>query len=59
VDRRRPQILIHDGTILEDVVTAAKLTRNEINAALREQGCSSVEKVRWAILENNGRSPSR
>jgi uncharacterized membrane protein YcaP (DUF421 family) len=50
----RPQVLIHDGKLFEDVMKASKLTRHELQAALRQAGCTCVEDVRSAILENNG-----
>ena len=50
----RPQVLIHDGKLFEDVMKGAKLTRHELQAALRQSGCTCVEDVRSAILENNG-----
>ena len=50
----RPQILIHNGTLFEDVVAGARLTHHELNAALRRGGCSCVEEVHSAILENSG-----
>ena len=50
----RPQILIHNGKLFEDVMLRAQLTHHELNAALRRSGCSSVAEVHSAILENNG-----
>ncbi len=50
----RPQILIHNGTLFEDVMAKAQLTHHELNAALRRAGAASVAEVRSAILENNG-----
>ncbi len=50
----RPQVLIHNGTLFEDVMARAKLTHHELNAALRQAGCASPEEVQSAILENNG-----
>jgi uncharacterized membrane protein YcaP (DUF421 family) len=50
----RPQVLIHDGKLFEDVMARAQLTRHELQAALRQAGCTCVEEVRSAILENNG-----
>jgi len=50
----RPQVLIHDGRLFEDVMARAQLTRHELNSALRQAGCTCVEEVRSAILENNG-----
>jgi uncharacterized membrane protein YcaP (DUF421 family) len=50
----RPEILIHDGRLYEDVLARTQLTRHEVNAALRQAGCSCMEEVHTAILENNG-----
>jgi uncharacterized membrane protein YcaP (DUF421 family) len=50
----RPQILIHNGKLFEDVVAKAHLTHHELNAALRQAGCSCIEEVHAAILENRG-----
>jgi len=46
----RPQVLIHNGKLFEEVMAKAKLTHHELNTALRE----GIEEVRSAILENNG-----
>jgi len=50
----RPQVLIHNGRLYEDVMKSAKLTHHELDAALRQSGCACVEDVRMAFLENNG-----
>lgn len=50
----RPQILIHDGRLYDDVMAKAQLTHHELDAALRQSGCVSVGEVQSAILENNG-----
>ena len=50
----RPQVLIHNGQLYDEALKSAKMTRHELNAALRQSGCESVEEVRTAILENNG-----
>jgi uncharacterized membrane protein YcaP (DUF421 family) len=50
----RPQILIHNGKVFEDVVASAHLTHHELNSALRLAGCSCIEEVHTAILENSG-----
>jgi uncharacterized membrane protein YcaP (DUF421 family) len=50
----RPQILIHNGQLYDQVMRAAKLTRHELNSALRQSGCECVEDVHTAVLENNG-----
>jgi uncharacterized membrane protein YcaP (DUF421 family) len=50
----RPQLLIHNGKLYDQVLHDAKLTRHELNSALRQAGCDSVDEVRLAVLENNG-----
>ena len=50
----RPQVLIHDGKLSEDVMASARLTHHELHAALRRAGCAHVEEVQLAMLENNG-----
>jgi uncharacterized membrane protein YcaP (DUF421 family) len=50
----RPQLLVHNGQLFEDVLRSAKLTHHELNAALRRGGCACVDDVHSAILENNG-----
>lgn len=49
-----PLVLIHNGVLIEAVMAKAQLTHHELNAALRQAGCASVEEVHSAILENNG-----
>ena len=50
----RPQLLIHNGQLFEDVLASAQLTHHELQAALRQSGCTSVNEVRCAMLETNG-----
>jgi len=50
----RPQVIIHNGKVFEDVMRSAKLTHHELSAALRRSGCTCAEEVQMAILENNG-----
>jgi uncharacterized membrane protein YcaP (DUF421 family) len=50
----RPQVLIHNGCLYEDVLRKALITRHELDAALRAHGASCVDHVRFAVLENNG-----
>ncbi|HEV8267263.1 MAG TPA: YetF domain-containing protein [Thermoanaerobaculia bacterium] len=50
----RPEVLIHNGKLFEDVMARAKLTHHELNSALRQAGCACVQEVHSAILENNG-----
>jgi len=50
----RPQVLVHNGRIYGDVLRRSQLTRNELDAAIRSAGCTAVDNVHVAILENNG-----
>jgi uncharacterized membrane protein YcaP (DUF421 family) len=50
----RPVILVHDGHIDPLALNEVKMTRHELEAALRAQGCAGPEEVRFAVLENNG-----
>jgi len=50
----RPQVLIHNGRVFEDVMKHANLTHHELNASLRNAGCSCPAEVHMAVLENNG-----
>jgi|SRR5436305_3238378 len=50
----RPEVLIHNGKLFEDVLKRAQLTRHELNASLRQAGCTCIEEVHTDVLENNG-----
>ena len=50
----RPQIIVHNGKVFEDVMARAQLTHHELQAALRQAGYSCIEEVGTAVLENNG-----
>lgn len=50
----QPQILIHNGQLFQAVMAKALLTHHELQAALRAAGCTEVEEVKLAVLENNG-----
>jgi uncharacterized membrane protein YcaP (DUF421 family) len=50
-----PIVLIEEGEVIEGNLRRQRLTREEIGAAARLNGISSIEDVRWGILETNGR----
>jgi uncharacterized membrane protein YcaP (DUF421 family) len=50
----RPQLLIHNGKVFNDVIAKMHLTHHELEAALREAGCSCADDVHAAFLENSG-----
>ena len=50
-----PIVLVEDGEVIEPNLRRQRLTREEIGAEARLEGISSIEDVRWAILETDGR----
>jgi uncharacterized membrane protein YcaP (DUF421 family) len=49
-----PRILVRNGRVCKDVLVREQITHSELIEALRREGCSSLTKVRYAILENDG-----
>jgi uncharacterized membrane protein YcaP (DUF421 family) len=49
-----PIVLVEDGELIAANLRRQRLTREEIGAEARLEGISSLEDVRWAILETNG-----
>ena len=50
----RPQVIIHNGKLFEDVMDELRLTRLELDSTLRKAGFFEIKDVKLAILENNG-----
>jgi uncharacterized membrane protein YcaP (DUF421 family) len=50
-----PIVLVEDGEVIEPNLRRQRLTQEEIGAEARLEGIASIEDVRWAILETNGR----
>lgn len=50
----RPQILIKDGMLFENVISDAGITHEEINGAMRQHACNDIKHIHLAILETNG-----
>jgi uncharacterized membrane protein YcaP (DUF421 family) len=49
-----PRILVRHGQICDDVMRSEQITRAELMEALRREGCSSLENIRFAVLETDG-----
>ena len=49
-----PRTLIHNGVLDEAVMRSELLTHHELAAALRSAGCTGIEHIHVATLENNG-----
>jgi len=50
----KPKILVRNGHVCKEVLAREQITHSELVEALRREGCSSLTKVRYAILENDG-----
>ncbi|MET1027762.1 MAG: YetF domain-containing protein [Dongiaceae bacterium] len=50
----QPRVLISDSHVYHAVMVQEGITRDELMAALRKNGCDSVDQVRLAVLETNG-----
>jgi uncharacterized membrane protein YcaP (DUF421 family) len=50
----RPRVLVRNGTVDRDAMAREQVTRAELREALRREGCTSLSRVRYAILENDG-----
>lgn len=49
-----PRILVRDGKVFEQVLRDTNITHDELDGALRQNGCSDAREVHLAILETNG-----
>ncbi len=49
-----PVILVHNRQIIESNLRGARLTEEDLQAAIRKRGYSSLEDVRLAVLEVDG-----
>lgn len=51
----RPVVLIDNGSVVERNLRRERLTVGEVEAEARQQQIASLGRVRWAVLERNGR----
>ena len=49
-----PRVLVRHGHVYKDVLAREQITQKELLEALRREGCTSLTKVRYAVLENDG-----
>jgi uncharacterized membrane protein YcaP (DUF421 family) len=54
VTEGEPIILIHDGHVIDANLRRERLTRNDLEEEARQQQLTSLDQVRWAILEDGG-----
>ena len=50
-----PIVLVHDGKVIERNLRRERLTRDEVAEEARQQQIASLEDVRIAVLETNGK----
>jgi uncharacterized membrane protein YcaP (DUF421 family) len=51
----KPTLLIADGGVLEGNLRRERMTVEELRAEARQQSIGSLEEIRYAVLESNGR----
>ncbi len=49
-----PVLIARDGKLLEAVLKRELVTRADVEAAMRQQGCLQIQDVAMAVLEING-----
>jgi len=50
----KPEVLIHNGKLYEDILSKEKISHEELKAILRNSGVSTIEEVRFAVIESTG-----
>ncbi len=50
-----PLVVVEDGRVIERNLRRERMTVAEIRAEARQQQITSLDDVRWAVLESNGR----
>jgi uncharacterized membrane protein YcaP (DUF421 family) len=50
----RPQLIVHNGKVVDGSLERAGMTHNDLMAGLRACGVGSIQQVHAAVLENNG-----
>lgn len=51
--KAEPSVLVSDGELLHDTLRRERVNQDEVFAAIRENGLSSLEEVQWIILETD------
>jgi len=52
--KNEPRLMVYEGKLLPDALRAERVTEEEIEAALRQQGMADLEDVGAAVLETDG-----
>jgi uncharacterized membrane protein YcaP (DUF421 family) len=51
----QPLIVVQDGHVLEDNLRKERMTVEELLVEARLQQIASLDEIKWAVLESNGR----
>jgi uncharacterized membrane protein YcaP (DUF421 family) len=51
----QPLIVVQDGEVIESNLRKERMTVNELLAEARLQQIASLDEIKWAVLESNGR----
>ena len=51
----QPMIVVQDGEVIESNLRKERMTVDELLAEARQQQISSLDEVRWAVLESSGK----
>lgn len=51
----QPMIVVQDGQVIEPNLRKERMTVDELLAEARQQQLGSLDDVRWAVLESNGK----
>ena len=51
----QPLIVVQDGEVIESNLRKERMTVDELLAEARQQQIGSLDEVRWAVLESNGK----
>lgn len=52
--RSEPALLVRDGEVLPQALKRQRLTRDELDSAIRNSGASGLEDVAMVVLESDG-----
>lgn len=52
--KNEPRLMVYEGKLLPEALRAERVTEEEIEAALRQQGMADLEDVGAAVLETDG-----
>ncbi len=50
----KPTIVIHKGHVKKDELSRLRLSHDDLNQILRQQGCADILQVDYGIMETNG-----